>query len=134
MTLSRLFLLRSEWIAWAVLVLSLGAGIGQDIGTTPSGAGVGEGYQIFDITMTVTMWCALTLQVGVKIMFHPVECLTDRIANWLLLIVTTVFSFRFAWMLWTLGDIFAPLITITAFLLYAISQILHSLVVINANS
>lgn len=121
-----------EWVAWLVLLASLSIGIGQDVGSAPapSGVGVGIGLRWADVTMTTLVCCATVVQAWTQMRYPEHGGQLERLARWMMACVSLVFSARFVWMLTAFGDIFAPPITIAAFSVYALAQILHSLAVV----
>jgi hypothetical protein len=124
------FLRRLEWVAWLVLILSLGLGLGQEIGSAPAGTNVGSGYWALDVAMTVLIFAAAGVQCWVQLRYPEHGTRLQRVARWLMFGVSTVFAFRFAWMLHTLGDIYAPPITVAAFSVYAIAQMMHGIAIV----
>ena len=120
-----------EWAAWVVLLASLSVGIGQDIGSRPApGGDVGVGMRWADVTMTALVCCATVVQAWTQLRYRDHGGPLERMARWMMVCASLVFAARFSWMLATLGDIFAPPITIAAFAVYALAQILHSLAVV----
>lgn len=121
-----------EWVAWLVLLASLSIGIGQDVGSAPapSGVGVGIGLRWADVMMTALVFCATVVQAWTQMRYPEHGGPLESVARWMMACVSLVFAARFSWMLATLGDIYAPPLTIGAFTVYAIAQILHSLAVV----
>lgn len=123
-----------EWAAWLVLLVSLGLGVGQQIGSPLAGGGVGVGWRSGDFAMTVLVCLATIVQATTQIRYPQHGGALERFARWLMVCVSLVFSARFVYMLWTHGDIYAPPITLLAFSTYAVAQILHSLAVVGQES
>lgn len=121
-----------EWLAWLVLLVSLSAGLGQDIGSSPApgGGGVGVGLRWADATMTALVCAAALVQAWTQLRYPAHGGPMERMARWMMVCVSLVFAARFTWMLAVLGDIYAPPVTIGAFTVYALAQILHSLAVV----
>lgn len=119
------FLDRFAWLAWFVLVGSLMAGIGADVGAIPAGIGAGVGALSIDVTMTVLCWCAALAMLATQLACYHVGNVWERGSRWLMLMAQSVFAVRFTTMLVVNGDIYAPPVTIFAFSILSIAQLIH---------
>lgn len=121
------FLDKFAWLAWFVLISSLMFGVGTDIGAIPGSAAlpIGLGHLLFDIAMTTLCWCAALAMLATQLACGKVGNVWERISRWLMLGAQSVFCVRFTTMLLVNGDIYAPTITLIAFSLLSIAQILH---------
>lgn len=119
------FLDRFAWLAWFVLIGSLMIGIGADVGSIPAGVGTGLGTISIDIAMTVLCWCAALAMLATQLACRSVGNVWERASRWLMLMAQSVFAVRFTTMLVVNGDIYAPPVTILAFSLLSLAQLIH---------
>ena len=112
----------AAWVAWALLAASLAAGFGHEVGSAPAGTMAGAGYVRWDVTVTAMLCCATLFHLVVQVSHPRSGNVYERAARWLMLMVMSVFSFRFGWMLWTIGDIYAPPVTLLAFGLLSVAH------------
>lgn len=113
------------WLAWFVLVSSLMFGFGADVSQIPAGRGVGTGAIEFDVAMVTLCWCATLAMFATQLACPNVGNVWERVSRWLMLLAQSVFAFRFTFMLMVNGDIYAPPVTILAFTLLSIAQLVH---------
>lgn len=116
---------RFAWLAWFVFIGSLMLGVGTELGPSPGGGFVGHGDIAMDVAMTVLCWCAALAMLATQLACAHVGNAWERASRWLMLIAQTVFAFRFTIMLVTNADIYAPPVTIAAFSLLSVAQLLH---------
>jgi hypothetical protein len=119
------FLDRFAWLAWFVFIGSAMLGAGMEVGHPPSGIITGKGALSMDVVMTVLCWCAALAMLATQLACSTVGNVWERTSRWLMLGAQSVFAFRFTVMLVVNGDIYAPTVTIIAFSLLSIAQLIH---------
>jgi hypothetical protein len=120
------FLDRFAWLAWFILVSSLMLGVGTELGSAaPAGRGIGIGELAMDVAMTVLCWCAALAMLATQLACSHVGNIWERSSRWLMLGAQSVFAVRFTTMLVVNADIYAPPVTIAAFSLLSIAQLMH---------
>jgi hypothetical protein len=119
------FLDKFAWLAWFIFIGSLMLGVGAEVGTMPAGIGTGFGNLALDVSMTVLCWCAGLAMLATQLACHSVGNIWERTSRWLMLGAQSVFAYRFTMMLMVNGDIYAPAVTIIAFSLLSIAQLIH---------
>lgn len=122
-----------EWLAWLVLLISLALGLGVSVGAinSPEYPSARPSIDLVADTLLTVMVCASALTQLLVQVRHPTHGRRhERFARWLLLCASTIFAYRFASQMATVGDIFVPPITVAAFVAYSIAQITAGLGII----
>jgi hypothetical protein len=113
------------WVFWAIIIVSLLSGLGQDDSNIRSYAQV----VTYDSTLgtsiaVILLWISLAIQLIRQVFYTNEHNLLVKIGLWVLLFATSMFAFRMTYLLIEYGGLPGSIVTLTAFSMLAISIIL----------